>query len=72
MDTLTRQQRSERMSRIKSKNTKPEQLVRRLLTLKGYRYRLHWKRLPGKPDIVFPGRKLAVFVHGCMWCQATP
>ena len=69
MDTLTRQQRSERMSRIGGKNTKPELMVRMLLSSRGYRYRLHGKDLPGRPDIVFPGRKRVVFVHGCMWHQ---
>jgi len=66
-DTLTQSARSERMSRIKSKNTGVEMAVRRLLTSLGYRYRLHRKDLPGKPDIVFPGRRAAIFVHGCFW-----
>jgi DNA mismatch endonuclease (patch repair protein) len=66
-DTLTPSARSERMSRIKSKNTGVEMAVRRLLTSLGYRYRLHRKDLPGKPDIVFPGRRAAIFVHGCFW-----
>lgn len=55
------------MARVKSRNTKPEQLVRRILTDLGYRYRLHRKDLPGKPDISFIGRRKAVFVHGCFW-----
>jgi DNA mismatch endonuclease (patch repair protein) len=55
------------MSRIKGKNTKPELLVRKWLWSQGYRYRLHRKGLPGKPDVVFPGRKKAIFVHGCFW-----
>jgi DNA mismatch endonuclease (patch repair protein) len=57
------------MAAIRSKNTKPELLVRRLLHSLGYRYRLHRKDLPGKPDLAFPGRKKAVFVHGCFWHQ---
>lgn len=59
--------RSYNMSRIRYKNTKPELLVRKWLWAHGYRYRLHQKGLPGKPDIVFPGLKKAVFVHGCFW-----
>jgi len=55
------------MSQIKGKNTKPELLVRKWLWSRGYRYRLHRKDLPGKPDIVFPRQKKAVFVHGCFW-----
>ncbi len=57
------------MSGIRGKNTKPEVLVRKALTLKGYRYRLHRKDLPGRPDIVMPGRRIAIFVHGCFWHQ---
>jgi len=67
MDTLTPAQRSERMSRVRGRDTKPELLVRRALHALGYRYRLHDKKLPGKPDLSFPGRKRAVFVHGCFW-----
>lgn len=55
------------MRTIKSSDTRPELAVRRVLTRLGYRYRLHVATLPGKPDIVFPGRKLALFVHGCLW-----
>ncbi len=55
------------MSGIRGKNTKPEMLVRRALTIKGYRYRLHRKDLPGAPDIVMPGRRIAIFVQGCFW-----
>lgn len=66
-DTLTIEARSERMSRVRARDTKPELLVRRFLHAQGYRYRLHAKELPGKPDIVFRGRKKAVFVHGCFW-----
>lgn len=55
------------MQAVKQKDTKPEMAVRRLLFSLEYRYRLHRKDLPGKPDIVFPGRKKAIFVHGCFW-----
>lgn len=69
VDTLTPTQRSERMRRIKGKDTKIEWVVRRLLYTEGYRYRLHPTDLPGKPDIVFRNRKTAIFVHGCFWHQ---
>lgn len=59
--------RSENMRRIRSKDTAPELTVRRLLHSLGYRYRLHRKDLPGRPDIVFPGRRKVIFVHGCYW-----
>lgn len=59
--------RSENMRRIKSKGTKPEMLVRRLVHGMGYRYRLHVPNLPGKPDLVFPSRRKVIFVHGCFW-----
>lgn len=55
------------MARVKSRNTAPELLVRRMLTDLGYRYRLHRSDLPGKPDIAFIGRRKAIFVHGCFW-----
>ena len=55
------------MSRIKGKDTKPEMLVRRFLHASGFRYRLHVKDLPGKPDIVLPKYKTVIFVHGCFW-----
>lgn len=55
------------MSRIKGKNTKPEMVVRKFLFSKGFRYRLHVKTLPGKPDIVLPKYKTVIFVHGCFW-----
>lgn len=67
MDKLTPQARSEFMARIRSKDTKPEMVVRRMLHSLGYRYVLHDKRLPGRPDLVFPSRKKVVFVHGCFW-----
>ena len=55
------------MSRIRSKNTKPELIVRKFLFANGFRYRLHSKNLPGKPDIVLPKYKTVIFVHGCFW-----
>lgn len=63
MDRLTSERRSWLMSRVRSKNTKPELVVRRLVFSMGYRYRLHGKNLPGTPDLVFPGRKKAIFVN---------
>lgn len=59
--------RSYNMSRVKSKNTKPELVVRKFLHANGFRYRLHVKDLPGKPDIVLPKYKTVIFVHGCFW-----
>jgi DNA mismatch endonuclease (patch repair protein) len=59
--------RSYNMSRVKSKNTKPEMLVRTFLHGKGFRYKLHDKSLPGKPDLVLPKYKTIVFIHGCFW-----
>ncbi|MDP2792576.1 MAG: very short patch repair endonuclease [Sulfurisoma sp.] len=67
MDTLIPAERGERMSRVRSGNTKPEMAVRKLLFSMGYRYRLHDRKLPGKPDIVFPSRRKIVLVHGCFW-----
>jgi len=55
------------MSRIRSTDTKPEMRVRRLAYALGYRYRLHRRDLPGCPDLVFPGRRKVIFVHGCFW-----
>lgn len=66
-DTLNRAERSERMSRIRGKNTKPELAVRRLVHGMGYRYRLHRRDLPGIPDLVFPRFKKVIFIHGCFW-----
>lgn len=57
------------MSKVRSKNTKPERLVRSLLHAAGYRFRLHRTDLPGKPDLVLPKHRVAVFVHGCFWHQ---
>lgn len=67
MDRIPANRRSWNMSRIRGQNTKPELTVRRLLHAAGYRFRLHRKDLPGRPDIVFPGRRTVVFVHGCFW-----
>lgn len=67
VDSLTRDQRHRVMANIKGKDTKPEMLVRRLLFGQGYRYRLHVAGLPGTPDIVFSGRRKAIFVNGCFW-----
>lgn len=55
------------MQAVRSKDTKPELIVRKLLHAHGHRYRLHYRPLPGKPDLAFPGRKKAIFVHGCFW-----
>lgn len=66
-DVYDKEKRSAVMARVKSKDTSPEKAVRRILTRLGARYRLHRKDLPGNPDIVMPGRKLAIFVHGCFW-----
>lgn len=67
MDTLTIQQRSERMGRVRNKDTKPELVIRKLIHGLGYRYRLHSRKLPGRPDLVFAARKKVIFVHGCFW-----
>lgn len=66
-DRLTPEHRSWNMSRIRSTDTKPEKIVRRLLTGMGLRYRLQRRDLPGKPDIVLGPRKIVLFVHGCFW-----
>lgn len=66
-DTLSPEERSERMGRVRDKDTKPEMRVRRLVHSMGYRYRLHHGELPGKPDLVFPERGKVIFVHGCFW-----
>ena len=67
MDKLPRERRSLLMARIRSKDTAPEWTVRRLVHAMGYRYRLHDRRLPGTPDLVFPSRRKVIFVHGCFW-----
>jgi len=69
LDPLSPAERSERMSRIRNKDTKPEKIVRRLVFSMGYRYRLNDQKLPGHPDLVFRGRKKVIFVHGCFWHQ---
>jgi DNA mismatch endonuclease, patch repair protein len=69
IDHLTPAERSKNMTAIRAKDTRPEMLVRRLIYGVGYRYRLHDKGLPGKPDIVFRRRKVVIFVHGCFWHQ---
>jgi DNA mismatch endonuclease, patch repair protein len=66
-DVHSRAVRSYNMSRIKGKDTKPEILVRKFLFSRGLRFRLHDKKLPGKPDIVLPRYRTAIFVHGCFW-----
>lgn len=66
-DVHTKSVRSYNMSQIRSKNTKPELVVRKYLFAKGFRYRLHKKDLSGKPDIVLPKYKTVIFVHGCFW-----
>jgi DNA mismatch endonuclease, patch repair protein len=67
IDKISSDRRSANMAQIKSKNTKPEYMVRRLAHSLGYRFRLHRKDLPGKPDLAFPSRKAVIFVHGCFW-----
>jgi DNA mismatch endonuclease (patch repair protein) len=68
-DPLSPEQRSERMSRVRGKDTKPELLIRKLVWSLGFRYRLHSKQLPGRPDLVFSGKKKVIFIHGCFWHQ---
>ena len=67
VDVLTPEQRRLNMSRIHGKDTKPELMLRRGLHALGFRFRLHRKDLPGRPDLVFPGRRAVIFVHGCFW-----
>ena len=67
VDTISLAYRSEIMSRVRAKDTKPEMVVRRMLHAAGYRYRLHAHDLPGKPDLVFPARRKVVFINGCFW-----
>ncbi|RQO40181.1 very short patch repair endonuclease [Chryseobacterium sp. KBW03] len=66
-DVHSKEIRSFNMSKIKGKNTKPELLVRKFLFSQGFRYRLHDKKLPGKPDIILPKYKTVIFVNGCFW-----
>lgn len=67
MDTVDQATRSRMMSGIQGKNTKPELLVRKYLHAHGYRFRIHRKDLPGKPDVVLPKFKTCLFIHGCFW-----
>jgi DNA mismatch endonuclease (patch repair protein) len=67
MDIIDREARSKLMGRIRGKDTKPELAVRRLAHRLGFRFRLHRRDLPGRPDLVFPGPRKVVFVHGCFW-----
>lgn len=69
MDRISAEQRSANMRRIRSKDTSPELALRRLIHALGFRFRLHRKGLPGRPDLVFPGRRKVIFVHGCFWHQ---
>ena len=69
MDTVDPKKRSEIMSHIRGKNTKPELLIRSLLHRSGFRFRIHRRDLPGCPDIVLPKYKTIIFVHGCFWHQ---
>ena len=66
-DTITSERRSWNMSRIKGRDTRPELQLRSLLHRAGFRFRLHEKKLPGRPDIVLPRYQTAIFVHGCFW-----
>lgn len=68
-DTISPERRSANMSRIRSRDTKPEMIVRRMLHAMGYRYRLQARGMPGRPDIVFRRRRSVIFVHGCFWHQ---
>lgn len=67
VDVLTPEQRRKNMSRIRGKDTNPEIQLRSMLHRAGYRFRLHYKKLPGSPDIVLPKYRTAIFVHGCFW-----
>lgn len=67
VDNLTRVERSKQMSLIRSRDTKPELQIRRLVHGLGYRYRLHRTDLPGRPDLVFPSKMKVIFIHGCFW-----
>ena len=67
LDTLSPEERSQRMSLVKGRDTKPELQVRGVLRKLGYRYRLQYSKIPGKPDFAFPGKRKAIWVHGCFW-----
>jgi len=69
VDKLNTEQRSKNMAAVKGKNTAPEIRVRQMLHKMGFRFRLHRKDLPGKPDLVLPKYRLCIFVHGCFWHQ---
>jgi DNA mismatch endonuclease, patch repair protein len=69
MDKISKERRSKNMQAIKSKNTKPELVIRKIIHGMGYRYRLHKKDFPGKPDLVFSVRKKVIFINGCFWHQ---
>lgn len=66
-DIKTKEERSRNMAAIKSKDTTPEMLVRRFLHAAGFRYRLHERKLPGCPDLIFPSLHTVIFIHGCFW-----
>ena len=66
-DVHSPERRSFNMSRIRGRDTKPEMLIRRGLHARGFRFRLHARDLPGRPDLVFPGRRVVILVHGCFW-----
>jgi DNA mismatch endonuclease (patch repair protein) len=67
MDTVSKERRSEIMAAVKARDTAPEIQLRRMIHAMGYRYRLHGKDLPGRPDLIFPARRKIIFVHGCFW-----
>lgn len=67
MDTLTVLERSARMAKVRGRDSKPEMVVRRMVHAMGFRYRLHDRKLPGSPDLVFPRLRKVIFVHGCFW-----
>lgn len=67
VDSLTKEQRSQLMSKVRSADTQPEWILRSALHRLGFRYRLHCKGLPGRPDLVFPKYRVAIFIHGCFW-----
>ena len=69
MDTVSKEVRSRNMQKIKSKNTKPEIYLRKLLHNSGFRYRLHSKKIPGKPDVYLAKYNTAIYIHGCFWHQ---
>src|SRR5262245_13588963 len=66
-DVHTPEVRSYNMSRVRGRDTRPEMLIRRGLHARGYRFRLHARELPGRPDLIFPARRAVLFVHGCFW-----